>query len=109
MDIKSIINEELKTLFENLEVYTIPQLAQLMNTRMQHPESSTRIYQRMLQDAYRKGGDQAVIDMYTKLAGVQIEALRNGRYVFASLSGGGENQLEEVEDNANHTPDEMPS
>jgi len=40
---------------------------------------------------------------------VQIEALRNGRYVFANLTGGGLPQLEEIQDNANHCPDEMPS
>jgi len=108
MDIKSVITEELKTLFENLEVYTIPQLAQLL-TRMGHPEQSIPVFQRMLLDEYKKSGDQGVVDMYAKIAGVQIEALRNGRYVFANLSGGGEDMLQELQDNANHTPDEMPS
>ena len=108
MDIKSVITEELKTLFENLEVYTIPQLAQLL-TRMGHPQESIPVFQKMLLDAYRQKGDAGVVDMYTQIAGVQIEALRNGRYVFANLSGGGEDMLEEIQDNANHTPDEMPS
>lgn len=108
MDIKAVINEELRELFENLEVYTIPQLAQLMSTRMARPEETIPIYQKMLSNAYQQGGDAAVVDMYTKMTGVEIEALRNGRYVFSSLSGGGQNMLEVI-DNANHTPDEMPS
>jgi len=107
-DVVAIINEELKSLFENLEVYTIPQLAGLMGSRMKHDANTVQIYTQMLQDAYKNGGDDAVVKMYTQIAGVEIEALRNGRYVFANLSGGGEPMLE-IQDNANHTPDEMPS
>jgi len=29
--------------------------------------------------------------------------------MFSNLTGGGEDMLEEIEDNAFHTPDEMPS
>jgi len=107
MDIKSVITEELKTLFENLEVYTIPQLAQMLS-RLNYDQNGIGIITKMLMDEYKKSGDQGVVDMYAKIAGVQIEALRNGRYVFAGLSGGGDPMLE-IEDNANHTPDEMPS
>ena len=109
MDVKTIITEELKELFENLEVYTIPQLAGLMGSRMKHNPETVQVYTQMLFDAYKEGGDDAVVDMYTKMTGVEIEALRNGRYVFANLSGGGEDMLQELQDNANHTPDEMPS
>ena len=108
-DILIIINEEVKKLFENLEVYTIPELAALMGSRMKHDANTVQIYTKMLWDAYKRGGDQAVVKMYTEIAGVEIEALRNGRYVFANLSGGGEDMLQELQDNANHIPDEMPS
>ena len=109
MNVIAIITEELKELFENLEVYTIPQLAGLMGSRMKHNPETVQVYTQMLFDAYKEGGDDAVVKMYTQIAGVEIEALRNGRYVFANLNGGGEDMLEEIQDNANHTPDEMPS
>ena len=107
MDIKAIINEEVKTLFENLAIYTIPELAQMLE-RLNYDQNGINIVTKMLMDEYRKAGDQGVVDMYAKIAGVEIEALRNGRYVFANLVGGGEPMLE-IEDNAFHTPDEMPS
>ena len=97
-DILIIINEEVKKLFENLEVYTIPELAALMGSRMKHDANTVRIYTKMLFNAYKEGGDQAVVKMYTEIAGVEIEALRNGRYVFANLSGGGEPMLQELQD-----------
>lgn len=109
MKVIDVINEEIKKLFENLEVYTIPELAGLMGSRMGHDKQTVDIYTKMLWDAYKRGGDDAVVDMYTQISGVQIEALRNGRYVFANLTGGGLPQLEEIQDNANHCPDEMPS
>lgn len=108
MNIKKIIIEEAKELFENLQIYTIPQLAQMLS-RMGFPEKNLQIFQKMLLDAYKQGGDDAVVNMYQEISGVQIEALRNGRYVFSSVGGGGEPQLQEIEDNAFHTPDEMPS
>ena len=108
MDIKKIINEEAKALFENLAVYTIPDLAKLMGRQGFDAEGQKHL-QDMLMDEYRKNGDQGVVDTYAKIAGVEIEALRNGRYVFANLTGGGEDMLEEIESNCDHRPDEMPS
>ena len=107
MDIKTIINEEIQELFENLEIYTIPQLAQTLS-KLDYDQNGINIVTNMLWDAYKEGGDDAVVDMYTKMAGVEIQALRNGRYMFANLTGGGEPMLE-IQDNANHCPDEMPS
>lgn len=108
MNIKAVITEEAKALFENLAIYTIPQLAELLE-RYNYDEAGIEAIQEMLMDEYRKKGDQGVVDMYANITGVEIEALRNGRYVFASLTGGGEPYLQEIEDNANHCPDEMPS
>jgi len=110
MNVIAVINEEVKRLFEQ-QVYTIPQLAGLMGSRMKHDANTVQIYAKMLWDAYKEGGDDAVVDMYTKMAGVEIQALRNGRYMFANLYTPEDNEpkLEEVIDNANHCPDEMPS
>lgn len=107
MNVLAVINEEVKKLFENLEVYTIPELAQALSTHGHAPEN-IKILEKMLFDAYKRGGDPAVVDAYAEMAGVEIEALRNGRYVFHNLTGGGEPMLE-IQDNANHCPDEMPS
>ena len=111
MNILAIITEEVRRLFEQKQ-YSIPELAGLMDTRMKHGKQTADIYLKMLQDAYKQGGDQAVVDMYTKLSGVQIEAIRNGRYMFANLCTPPEYDnphLEEVQDNSDHRPDEMPS
>ena len=107
MGINAMIQEELQQLDEQ-QVYTIPELAGLMGSRMKHPQESIPIYQKMLFDAYNEGGDDAVVNIYTKMAGVEIEAVTRGRYMFANLTGGGEPMLE-IQDNANHCPDEMPS
>jgi len=109
MDIKKIITEELKRLFEQ-KIYTIPELASSFK-KMNYDEQGLQVIQKILLRAYQTGGDDAVVDMYTKMAGVQIEAIRNGRYIFANLytPDDYEGKLEELEDNCNHTPDEMPS
>ena len=65
-------------------VYTIPQLGQTLKTHG-HSDQNIEILTQMLLRAYKKGGDQAVIDAYKEMAGVEIEALRNGRYMFATL------------------------
>ena len=107
MDITTVIREEIKSLFENLEIYTIPELIQMLR-RKGEPEANLPILQDILWDEYKKGGDDAVVKAYAEMSGVEIEALRNGRYVFHNLTGGG-NPMLEVQDNAFHTPDEMPS
>ena len=88
MDIKAVINEEVKKLFENLEVYTIPQLAQMLaNVKLQY-QNSIPFLEKILWDEYKKNGDAGVEKAYAKMSGVEIESLRNGRYVFANLGGG---------------------
>lgn len=83
MNIKSIINEEVKRLFEQ-DVYTIPELSQLL-TRQGHDKETIDILEKYLQDSYRKYGDKGVIQVYKEITGVEIQALRNGRYVFDNL------------------------
>jgi len=88
MNILSVINEEAKALFENLEVYTIHDLAEMLKRLPDIDPMLPKIIEEMLMKEYRQGGDQAVIDMYQSYAGVEIEALRNGRYVFHNMTGG---------------------
>jgi len=96
MDITTVIREEIKSLFENLEIYTIPELIQMLR-RKGEPEANLPILQDILWDEYKKGGDDAVVKAYAEMSGVEIEALRNGRYVFHNLTGGGRSQLEAVQ------------
>ena len=105
-DVIRIIREEL-VLREQQHTYTIPELAATMK-KLGYDDQGVKALQEILMDAYRKAGDEGVIDTYQQMAGVQIQALRQGRYVFADLGGGGEPMLE-IRDNACHTPDEMPS
>lgn len=83
MDIKTIINEEVKRLFEQ-DVYTIPELSKLLS-RQGHDPYAIEILQRHLFDKFKEEGDQGVINTYGEITGVEIQALRNGRYVFANL------------------------
>jgi len=103
MDIKKIINEEIHDL-----AYSIPELAKLMGRQGFDAEGQGHL-QDVLMDAYRENGDQGVVDTYAKMAGVEIQALTRGRYVFHTLTGGGEDMLEEIESNCDHRPNEMPS
>ena len=79
---------------EQQQMYSIPQLAGLMGSRMKHDANTVQIYIQMLLDAYKEGGDDAVVNLYTKMSGVEIEAVSRGRYMFANLGGGGEDMLE---------------
>ena len=97
MDIKAVINEEVKSLFENLEIYSIPQLAQILANVKQQYQNAVPYLEKMLFDEYKKNGDAGVEKVYAKMSGVEIEALRNGRYVFGRTGGGGQPQLEAVQ------------
>lgn len=83
LDIKKIINEEVYKLFEE-KIYNIPELAKTLEVHG-HDEHNLNILQGMLLKAYRQGGDTALIEMYAKISGVQIEAVSHGRYMFANL------------------------
>jgi len=83
-----------KVMEQQQQLFTIPELAGLMGSRMKHDENTVRIYTQMLLNAYEEGGDDAVVKMYTNMSGVEIEAVTRGRYMFANLGGGGEEMLE---------------
>ena len=76
MDIKAIINEEIKKF-----AYSIPDLADTLVSQGYDKDVLIKLFQ----NYYQKQGDAGVIRAYEDLTGVQIEALRNGRYVFANL------------------------
>jgi len=83
MNIITIIREETQRLFEQ-RMYSIPELADILK-RQGHGEENILYLRDMLLKAYRQGGDPAVIEMYAKMSGVEIEAIRKGRYMFANL------------------------
>jgi len=108
MEVLQIICEEVQRLFEQ-KVYRIQDLVQLLASQG-YDEQSIGYLTKMLLDAYRSGRDPAVIEKYKEMAGVEIEAISKGRYMFANLYDPEANQsIQEIEDNAFHTPDEMPS
>jgi len=83
MNIISIINEEIQRLFEQ-KIYSISDLAKILE-RQGFDAETQAILQEILIDAYKDDGDQGVIDQYAKMAGVEIEAVSRGRYMFANL------------------------
>jgi len=106
MEVLQIICEEVQRLFEQ-KVYRIQDLVQLL-INQGYDQQGIQILTKILLDAYRRSGDQGVIDRYAEMAGVQIEAISKGRYMFANLYDPEANQsIQEIEDNAFHTPDEM--
>lgn len=95
INIKKIISEEIQALQEQQQVYNIQGLAKLLE-RMDFDQDGQNAMIKILSNAYKKGGDQGVIDMYKRFTAVDIFAISNGRYVFgAQPSGGGEPRLEE--------------
>jgi hypothetical protein len=109
--IETVIREEI-VLHEELRAYSIPELAETLR-KLGYDDQGVKAIQQVLLNAYRKAGDEGVIDTYTQMSGVQIQAIRNGRYVFAGLQTPSDYNIykfvAEVQDNAMHTPDEMPS
>lgn len=83
MNIINIIKEEIQRLFEQ-QIYSIPDLAKILE-RMGHDRETQGYLQELLMDAYREGGDAAVIKTYAEISGVQIQAISRGRYMFANL------------------------
>ena len=78
-----LIKEEIQKLFEE-RIYSIPELAQIMG-RVGYEKEQQGYLGNMLRDAFRRYGDQGVVDMYTKMSGVEIHAISKGRYVFAGV------------------------
>ena len=83
MNVNLIINEEVKRLFEQNK-YSIPELGKFLS-RMGHDNENQDILTSILINAFKHGGDDAVIETYAEISGVEIEAISNGRYIFANL------------------------
>lgn len=85
MNVIEIITEEIQSLKERQEgVYTIPELAASLEP-MGYDEKGQEVINTILQNEYQTSGDQGVIDMFTKLSGVEIDSLSRGRYMFKNL------------------------
>ena len=78
-----IIKEEIQKLFEE-RICGIPELAQIMG-RVGFEKEQQGYLVNMLRNAFRRYGDQGVIDMYAEMSGVEIQAISKGRYVFAGV------------------------
>jgi len=78
MKIKSIIVEEVKRLFQQ-RLYGIQELAKFLS---EHGHDNCL---ETLTLAYKRDGDQGIIDTYTNITGLEIEAASNGKYIFANL------------------------
>jgi len=83
MNIKTIIREEIQRFFEQ-QMYGIPELVNILK-KQGYDEENILILKDILLKAYRQGGDPAVIEKYAEMSGVEIEAIRKGRYMFANL------------------------
>jgi len=68
-------------LFEQQKIYNINDLGSLMS-RMGYGEKEVFHLVKILMDAYKKAGDEGVVDMYTKMTGTHIYPIRKGRYIF---------------------------
>ena len=91
-----IINEEIRLWeYENQQVHSIQDLGKFMQ-HMGYDNRMSDIMTKMLLTAYRKSGDQGVVDKYLQMTGTQIYPISGGRYVFGNEpTGGGEPQLEQ--------------
>lgn len=97
MNIQTIILEEIKRLFEQ-EIYSIPELSQLLK-RLGHDDYGVSVLEKILFNAYRKNGDEGVIDTFIEMGGVEIQAVRNGRYIFANLFNPEEHEFQNTQKN----------
>lgn len=85
MDIKTIINEELQSLNERGEgIYTIPELIQKLSVYGLAQEDLD-VLQTVLFEAFQEGGDEKVIQTFRHFAGVDVDYISRGRYMFKSL------------------------
>ena len=85
MNINDIIREELQYFNErHQDIFTITDLAGIMK-RMGFEQQSIDALFNILLQAFKSGGDNAVIDMYKRMTGVEIEAISRGRYMFKKL------------------------
>jgi len=85
MNIINIIKEELKLINERAEgIYTIPELIQKLSVYGLAQED-LEVLQNILFEAFKEGGDQQVVDTFKHFAGVEVDNISRGRYMFRSL------------------------
>ena len=83
INIQNIINEEImKFLNESVNIMGLKQLAELISNRLGGGEMEADAFLSMLQNAFKKGGDYEVKDMYNKITGTEIDDLSRGKYIF---------------------------
>ena len=85
MNIINIIKEELQGLNERSEgIYTIPELIQKLSVYGLE-QDDLQVLQDVLFEAYKEGGDEKVIETFKYFAGVEVDYISKGRYMFRSL------------------------
>lgn len=85
MNIVDIIREEIQALNERGEgIYTIPELVQKLKV-MGLDQDSLDTLQTILFEAYAEGGDEKVIETFKIMAGVEVDYISKGRYMFQRL------------------------
>ena len=83
MKLIKFIKEEIQKLFEE-RIYSIPELVQMMG-RVGYEKEQQGYLANILRAAFRRYGDQGVVDKYGEMSGVEIHAISKGRYVFAGV------------------------
>lgn len=85
MDIINIINEEVQVLKERAEgIYTIPEIIQKLKV-YNLGEQDLDVLQTVLFAAYEEGGDEKVIETFRHFAGIDVDYISKGRYMFKRL------------------------
>lgn len=70
----------------NLTIADLAEISKRTNGQLSAKMDMTPFYTKMLTDAYRKKGDQGVIDTFTQLNKVEIfPGVRRGRYSFQPM------------------------
>lgn len=85
MDILNIIVEEVKKFLNEYDKsYTIPELAEMVSRMGIEKE----IILKLLQDSFRNGGDDYVVETFFDITHIQIYPISKGRYIFTEPVGG---------------------
>lgn len=80
--VKNIINEEIMAFLNESVVMGIFDLANIIADRLGGGEMEAEAFRKMLSDAFRKGGNEEVKDMYTKITGNELEDMSRGKFMF---------------------------
>jgi len=80
--IQNIVNEEIMSFINESVVMGIIDLANIIADRIGGGEMEAEAFRRMLSDAFRKGGNEEVKDMYTKITGNELEDMSRGKFMF---------------------------